>query len=238
MAGRDTPPRGAIAEELQTERPTDARERTHDWTARNRDDAVSALRYTRFVSIIKRVLLLAAIALIVAVVAYSLQPRDSDHVSMTFEKLGSIANDLAMVKPRLNGTDSEGNPFVVTADSAVQDGKNARRAVLNNVEADMTMKSGGWLNANAERGLLDADKKTVDLTGKIAVFSDSGYEIHTASAHVDLAKGEVTGNTQVTGQGPYGTLRANGFRINRKTQEVKLVGNVHMTFYVHQGKTK
>lgn len=234
MARPDEPTTEAVTEKSDTRSPA----RVHDWSAHIRDSAVTSLRYTRFVSIIKRVLLLAAIALIVAVIAYSLQPRDSDHVSMTFEKLGTIANDLAMVKPRLNGTDSDGNPFVVTADSAVQDGKSSRRAVLNNVEADMTLKNGGWLNANAKRGLLDANKKTVALSGDIAVFSDSGYEIHTTSAHVDLGKGEVIGNAKVTGQGPFGTLRANGFRINRETQEVKLVGNVQMTFYVHQGKKK
>ena len=40
---------------------------------------------------------------------------------MTFERMGHLANDLAMVKPRLIGTDSDGSPFVVTAEKAVQD---------------------------------------------------------------------------------------------------------------------
>ena len=36
---------------------------------------------------------------------------------MTYEKLGQIENDLAMIKPRLTGADGKGNPFVITADA-------------------------------------------------------------------------------------------------------------------------
>jgi len=82
---------------------------------RARTSVRDAQRYTRFVSIMKRVLLVFAGALLLAVLAYALQPRDTKQYAMTFERLGHVANDLAMVKPRLMGADSEGYPFVVTA---------------------------------------------------------------------------------------------------------------------------
>ncbi len=68
---------------------------------------------------------------------------------MTYEKLGSIENDLAMIKPRLTGADGSGNPFVITADAAIQDAKNPKRARLRKVEADLTTDKNGWVNANA-----------------------------------------------------------------------------------------
>ena len=97
-------------------------------------------RYTRFVTIMKRALLLAAGALVLAVLAYSLQPRDASQYAMRFENMGKLANDLTMQRPRLSGTDGDGNPFVVTADMAVQDGHHVHRARLTDVEGNVVSK--------------------------------------------------------------------------------------------------
>ena len=42
--------------------------------------------------------------------------------------MGQLDNDLAMIKPRLTGADSKGNPFVITADAAIQDGAQSHAA--------------------------------------------------------------------------------------------------------------
>lgn len=207
-----------------------------DWSARASIQTGDPQRYTRFVTIMKRALLLAALALIAAVIAYSLQPREQGRVAMTFEHLGRVANDLAMIKPRLTGTNSSGNPFVVTADAAIQDGPSARRARLKNVQADITLDKKTWLTATAESGLLDADAKTLQLSGAISVYSDSGYELHTTGAHVDLKMGRMEGNETVTGHGPMGTLRADRFVVDRNAKEVHLIGHVKMQFYLHGAK--
>lgn len=211
--------------------------RHRDWIHRRPHTITDPQRYSRFVTIMKRALFLAALALIAAVIAYSLQPREKGRVAMTFEHIGTVANDLAMIKPRLTGTDSAGNPFVVTADRAIQDGVNSHRATLKNVQADITLKGGTWLSASAETGQLNADKKSLQLSGAISIFSDSGYEIHTSSAHVDLANGVMTGNSTITGHGPMGTLRADSFTVDRQTQQITLKGHVKMTFYLHGAKS-
>src|SRR5476651_1046400 len=78
-----------------------------DWTARTRDTALNALRYSRFVMVMKRALPIAAGALIAAVIAYSLVPRQSDKLSLAYQSLGRIDNDLTMIKPRLTGVDKK-----------------------------------------------------------------------------------------------------------------------------------
>jgi len=210
----------------------------HDWSGHARSTMTDAQRYTRFVTIAKRALLLAALALIAAVAAYSLQPRESNRVAMTFERLGKVSNDLAMIKPRLTGTDDDGNPFTVTADSAVQDGRNSRRARLNNVEADVTLKDSGWMSATARSGLIDATARKLALWDGVAVYSDSGYEIHTGAVHVDLASGILHGEQSVRGQGPLGTLKSDRFRIDRQNKRIFLMGNVHMTIDAGGAKRK
>ncbi|HSM97296.1 MAG TPA: LPS export ABC transporter periplasmic protein LptC [Rhizomicrobium sp.] len=205
---------GAVAEPIGKTPPARGR---FDWSARSRSTVDDAERYSRFVSIMRRGLLLAGLLLIGLVIGYSILPRQSQRLAMTFEKMGIVANDLSMIKPKLHGTDSEGNPFTVTADKATQNPKDLRKATLTNVEADLSLKDGQWLNATAPHGVLDADARQLMLSGAIAVFTDQGYEMHTDLAHIDLAKGVAVGPHRVTGQGPAGTFVADRFRIERLT---------------------
>lgn len=203
---------GAVAEPIGKTSPARGK---FDFSARSRATVNDAERYSRFVNIMRRGLLLAGLLLIGLVVGYSLIPRQSQRVAMTFENMGIVSGDLAMTKPKLHGTDSEGNPFTVTADKAVQDPKNLRQASLINVEADLSLKDGQWLNATAPHGILNADARQLQLNGAIAVFTDQGYEVHTDLAYIDMAKGIATGPHHVTGQGPQGTFVADRFRIER-----------------------
>jgi lipopolysaccharide export system protein LptC len=221
------------------------------WIERQRASALDVQRYTRFVGIMKRALPMAAAALLMAVLAYSLQPRlqSGKKLITMWKETGILTNDLMMTKPKLTGTDAEGNPFVVTAERAIQDPHNAKRANLQKVEADVTLKKGNWVNLTSTRGLLDATLQKLWLAGAIDVYSDNGYEIHTTAATVDMLKGSVDGDKSVSGQGPFGTFTASRFRIERdtsensqhvaghaaKTEETKiyLYGNVHMTLLKH-----
>src|SRR5512143_1075242 len=150
-----------------------------DWTARTRDTALNALRYSRFVNVMKRALPIAAGALIAIVLIFALLPRQTDKVSFAYERMGRIDNDLAMLKPRLTGADQSGNPFVITADAAIQQGADSRKVKLKKVEADLTLDKDRWLNANAAWGFVDMMKGALTLNGGIEVFWDDGYELHT-----------------------------------------------------------
>ncbi len=209
-----------------------------DWTARTRDNALNALRYSRFVTVMKRALPITAALLIAVVIVYALIPRQSDKLSLETKSIGIIENDLAMLKPRLSGADRKGHPFVVTADSATQEGANVHRARLVNVQADLTLDKDRWLNATAAKGFVDMDKNWLSLTGGIAVFSDDGYELHTARADVDLKQGLFRGNAEVTGHGPAGTLRADTFEVDRLTSQLVLSGHVQMTILPGEAKSR
>jgi lipopolysaccharide export system protein LptC len=201
----------------------------HDWSARARSTAMEALRYTQFVGVMKRALPVAAFAVISAVLAYFFLARQPARVNMGYQQLGHVENDLAMVKPRLTGQDAKGNPFVITAEAAIQDANNPKRAKLTKVEADLTLDRQGWINADAARGVVDMKAGALELNGGINVFSDDGYELHTQSASVDLNKGVVHGHQEVTGHGPLGNLRADQFHFDRDTKILTLDGHVRMT---------
>lgn len=217
----------AVAEALG---PAPLMHNDRDWGARVRVSMRQTARYSRFVGIMKRVLPVAAAALMAAVLIYALQPRQeqSRRVAMTFERLGIVNGDLTMMKPRLTGEDGEGDPYLVTADEAIQDGKDAKRARLKNVEGDTTLQDGSWIGGMAPEGRLDARNHRLALDGAIAVYSGDGYEMHTTQADIDMQSGTIIGNRAVTGQGPLGNYRADRFEIDRRARLVSLHGHVRM----------
>jgi hypothetical protein len=234
-----------------------------DVSARTRTTVSEAKRYTKFVGVMKRVLMIAALLLLGAVLAYSLAPRRRGHVAIGFQNLGVVNNDLAMIKPKLTGSDTKGSPYLVTADLAIQDARNTKHVKLKNVAADLTTKTGGWINIDAPSGFLAADTHKLNLYGAVSMFTDKGYEAHTSLAYIDLANGIVIGPHYVRGQGPLGTFVADKFRVEKPKvcapkkpaaaaaqqlakcvaagvaadPRIYLYGNVHMILY-EKKKTK
>ena len=201
----------------------------YDWSARVRTTAMEALRYSRFVALMKRLLSLGAFLTIATVLAFFFVQRMPRQLQMSYERLGRIENDLTMVKPRLAGADAKGNPFVITADSAVQDAHNPKKASLKNLEADLTVDKQNWINARARAGMVDMDSGALELRGGIDVFTATGYELHSNSASANLKQSVIHGHEPVTGQGPQGSLRADEFHADRATNLLTLSGHVQMT---------
>jgi lipopolysaccharide export system protein LptC len=231
---RDGFGREAVAQPLAP--PAAAEHRLRDWTARTRSTALQALRYSRFVGVMKRALPIGAVAILAAVIAYSVVPRHQDRFSLINQRMGNLRNDLAMTRPRLTGTDARGNPFVITAEAAIQDPDNRHRATLKQVQADMQFDGSRWLNASADAGLFDMDAGTLKLGGGIALYTDSGYELHTQSADADLKKNIFEGHEKVAGHGPLGSLSADRFQIDRLKRHLKLNGHVRMIMYPNKAR--
>ncbi|HEX4178514.1 MAG TPA: LPS export ABC transporter periplasmic protein LptC [Rhizomicrobium sp.] len=203
----------------------------YDWSARVRTTTMEALRYSRFVALMKRLLALGAFLIIAAVLAFFFVQRMPRQLQMSYERLGKVQNDLTMMKPRLAGSDSKGNPYVITADRAVQDTRNAKRAVLKNMEADLSLDKGNWVNAHAKSGLVDMATGQLELYDGIDVFTATGYELHSNSASANLKQSVIHGHEPVTGQGPDGTLRADEFHADRAANILTLTGHVRMTLF-------
>ena len=88
-----------------------------------------------------------------------------------------------------------------------------------------------WLAISADSGLFDRKAETLALKGSVNLFHDIGYELRTASAHVDLAGGMATGLDPVSGQGPFGSLNSAGFQIFDRGRRVIFTGKSKLVLY-------
>jgi lipopolysaccharide export system protein LptC len=193
---------------------------------------IDTQRHSRFVSRMKVILPAAAVLILVLIMAWPhLQMKDNRfRIGFTTLKLTG-SQDKSMVNPRFLGTDKKTKPFTVTADLAKNVIADETMMELEMPKADMTLEDGSWLVLTANTGVYDKEKKMLALRTKVNLFHDSGYEFRTSVADVDLTKGLAEGDQPVTGQGPFGSLKSEGFRLIDKGRIIYFTGKAKLIMY-------
>lgn len=192
-------------------------------------------RYSRFVAWMKLALPSAAVALLLLVAVW---PRIQSAVER-LHKLPHIdlsqARDLRMVNLHYTGKDRRDRPFTVTADAARQRPEVDDLVELEGPKADMTTESDSWLALTAYSGIYRPQAQLLDLFGNVELFQDKGNAFKTDTAHVDMAKGSAEGGDPIEGHGPFGTIDAEGFRIENNGAIIIFTGKAHLLLMPHEG---
>ncbi|MCW9032585.1 MAG: LPS export ABC transporter periplasmic protein LptC [Rhodospirillales bacterium] len=195
--------------------------------------------YSRFVKSMKLFLPFLALILIALVLIWP-QLSTQDHRFMIgFSGIEAReAADLNMVNARYTGMDNNNLPFSVTADIAKNLSPDAMEVELEMPKADMTLDDGSWLVLTAEEGKYQQEQQKLDLKGAVNLYHDSGYEIRTAKADVDLSKGEASSDVKVKGHGPFGQLESEGFLLKDLGERIIFTGKAHLLIYPGVGDAK
>ena len=212
--------------------------RAREWRISPRASLMSARRYSIFVKFMKGALPLAALALGGVVLVYVLQPRDAGRMAMTFERLGRVEGDLAMIKPRLTGIDNDGLPFVLTAARAIQEARGSDRVRLEDVTADISLKDGTSIHVTAVKGVVDTKTHVLQVSGGMHLVSQNGYDARTQSAVADLRAGSVHGENGIQAQGAFGSITAQRFVLDRESRQLRFTGSVHMVIDANKTLTR
>jgi lipopolysaccharide export system protein LptC len=173
----------------------------------------------------------------------------------------SSTSDVKVQKVQYNGVDSSNRPYSITAESASQPqkadpapapaaaapdgaGKPAPAAAaqadaeakadsvnLQKLIADMTMKDGTWVAVTADDGVFHRDAGTVDLSGNVTLFHDTGLSFETDAATVDLKNDWARGDQPVEGQNADGQLAAQGFEIKDDGKTILFTGRSYLKLF-------
>ena len=185
--------------------------------------------YSSFVGAMKIVLPAIAVGIILLVVAWPrFQQRDEGFRLGVSSVTPEDVQNLRMVSPRYQGTDRRGEPFTVTADSAIKKNPQSDVIELSNPMADITVTAGNWVAIKADYGVYREQDQQLDLIGKVDLYHDDGYEFETLAAHVNMVDNTAQGDDPVYGQGPFGTIKSQGFRVLDKGQRIIFTGKAHL----------
>lgn len=185
-------------------------------------------RYSRFVGLMRVLLPGLAVALLGVLLAW---PKLSGRDDLADLALGDLKERgmerPSMVNPRYFGTDSSDQPYTVTADLARSLNRDASVVALNAPKASIALSSGAEVSLGADSGTYRQKEQTVDLVGGVVLNDARGYEVRTERARIDLVGSEASGTAPVQGEGPFGTLEAQGFAMTDSGRTITFTGKSH-----------
>jgi lipopolysaccharide export system protein LptC len=189
-------------------------------------------RYSRFVSTMKLLLPALAAALILLVFAWPQISFKDSRFRLGMSRLTlDQAENLTMLNARYDGVDEQRQPYSITADMATQSKLDENLIDLELPKADMTMSDGAWLALTARTGEYRRNDELLDLAGTVSLFHDQGFELRSESARIDLGAGTAEGLEPVEGQGTFGTVDAEGFRVLDRGQIIIFTGKSRLVLY-------
>ena len=196
-----------------------------------------AVRRSLHVAALKGFLPVLACAIIALILAWPhLMPEDNRFRLQSVKVGAQDIEALRMTNARYVGVDEEQRPYVITAVTAIQSAGDSDQVELAEPKADMTMQSGAWAALTAKSGLYRRAANRLDLTGDVSVFHDSGAELHTETATINLATHDVTSTDPTRARGPAGTIQGEGLKILDHGNRIIFVGKSHAVLRHTPGK--
>ncbi len=173
-----------------------------------------------------------AVALLLLALAWPQLTPEEDDFKLDIAAVGPQGGDKPQVlNPRLLGVDEQTRPFQITAEmgSRLDDKEGLEVYQLDQPSADIILEDGSWVALNALDGVFERVGQMLYLSGGVNLFHDSGYEFATESAQVNLTDRSAEGDEPVHGQGPFGVIDAEGFRVLERGDVIIFTGRAEMT---------
>lgn len=142
-------------------------------------------------------------------------------------KVDVASERLRIQSARYRGADAKGQPFVLTAGSAVQKSSAEPVVQLSNLAAGIRL-SDGPAEVRAERGRYDMETERVAIDGPIAFRSSDGYQLDTRDSTMDLKTRKLTGTGQIDGRTPLGEFSGNSMTADLDKRTVRIEGNARL----------
>ncbi|MGQ0677051.1 MAG: LPS export ABC transporter periplasmic protein LptC [Rhodospirillales bacterium] len=195
--------------------------------------------HSRLVNVLKLAfpLIAGALIVLVAVWPHLMQRDERFRLGVSNVNIEEAAT-VRMIKPRFTGIDAANRPYVVTAEDAVQQPGDPSVVELLRPKGDITLANGSWVALMGDNGNYYKDLKVLDIHGRVTLFHDSGYEFRTQTARFDMNTSSAEGNERVDGQGPFGTLVAEGFRVTNRGAVVHFLGRSRMVIRREPGQAQ
>lgn len=133
------------------------------------------------------------------------------------------------------GEDSKGQPFELTAGSAVQTSSRDPIVRLQDLSARIALQDGP-ATLHADKGRYDMDREIVAVDGPVTFQSADGYKLQTSDVAVGLKTRKLASGGPVTGQMPLGSFSANKLQADLGARTVTLDGRARL--HIVQGRAR
>jgi lipopolysaccharide export system protein LptC len=187
-------------------------------------------RHSNLIHTLRRLLPALCVAMLLALGGWAL-------VSTLFWRLGAASQSgnlvIRMLKPNFQGRDEKGQPYVLSADSAVRD--DVDTALITMELPVFTLGSGvQQTHVRAKHGVYREDTRILNLTGDVHLDDAEGYHFITEHAVIDTQKNNVDGELHIDGHGPLGRIAASSYAVRDGGAHVYFTGQVKARIENHR----
>lgn len=133
------------------------------------------------------------------------------------------------------GEDGKGQPFQLTAGSAVQATSRDPVVKLSDLTANILLKDGP-ASLHADTGRYDMDREIVSVIGPVVFTSSGGYRLQTRDVSVGLKTRKLASGGPVDGQMPLGSFSADRIEADLGARSVTLEGRARL--HIVQGRAR
>ncbi len=151
-------------------------------------------------------------------------------------------NKVAVAKERMRvtaalyrGEDSKGQPFSISAGSAVQVSSKDPVVRLNDMVASIQLPEGP-ATLTAGKGRYNMDNELVNVDGPVAFKTADGYSLNTSDVLISLKNRMVASSGPVSGTLPLGSFTAGRITADLTNRSVVLEGGAHL--HIIQGRVR
>jgi lipopolysaccharide export system protein LptC len=132
---------------------------------------------------------------------------------------------VTMINPRFEGKDANGQPYVITADTARRRRENAQLIDLTNPVLEDAASS----KVRAREGVYDRENQLLDLVGDVVMTDAAGYTFTSDKARMHIEENRVEGQTPLNGVGPIGDVKGDEYEVRDNGNLIILRGHVQTT---------
>jgi len=192
--------------------------------------------HDRVIGIARLVLPLAVGALTLALATAPLTSGRDISFVLSKDRVAVAKERMRVTEAVYRGEDSKGQPFSLTAKSAVQQTSTDPVVKLDQLFARIALE-GGPATLVAPKGRYNLDNQKVALDGPVDFRSTDGYTLATHDVDLDMASRQLASRTPVTGTMPIGTFRADMMQADLDKHVVVLSGHAHLHIVQRRGKS-
>jgi len=189
-----------------------------------------AIRHSRFVRSLRVTLpLLAILAFGLAVGYVYLDPFRPPPVEVNIEKLNLDGSKITMDHANLRGFKDGDDPFVITADRAIQDISTPYIVDLEGLKSDLTFPDQGPVKISADQGVYDSQKDSLSVRGHVLIDA-SRFSIVMRSGAIDFKTNRLQTKEPVTVHMAGGAIDADAMSVFDNGSRVQFDGHVRSVF--------
>lgn len=175
----------------------------------------------------KRILIALSILMLLVLIAIPLFDPQTEEFRITFDQIDYDNNDEgpAMINPRFQGVDNNGQPYNFTADKA----KNVQSNIveMTKIRLNAQMDNERWIYLTSNKANYNKIENYIELFDEVDLFTEDGYQLRSPYLRINIKNRKVFSDKGVKGRGSFGKITSDIFKADDNGKILKFEGNVN-----------